>query len=306
MITPDELEEVWQAHFSPWMRARAVEQVLAYEDLTLSERDDAVLKAVKTLDGDLTRSGEHRLSSWEQGWKENLDAFVASGNLDDLAPRYFGKEPLVRWRQQYVRPAHQSFEYRMFGLLLDWVVDDWILKSDHVYEFGCGTGHNLLRVRERYPHATLMGLDWATSSQDVIRRIATTTGDARLESGQFDYFNPDLSLNLEEGATVLTVASLEQTGDQFKDFIDYLSNQPVDRVIHVEPVSELLDSDNLLDYLSIRYFGARNYLNGLVDYLRLKESRGDLQILREQRSYVGSFYIDGYSLVMWRPRTVEA
>jgi hypothetical protein len=151
-----------------------------------------------------------------------------------------------------------------------------------------------------------MGLDWATSSQDVIRSIATTTGDARLESGQFDYFNPDLSLNLEEGATVLTVASLEQTGDQFKDFIDYLSNQPIDRVIHVEPVSELLDSDNLLDYLSIGYFGARNYLNGLVDYLRLKESCGDLQILREQRSYVGSFYIDGYSLVMWRPGPVEA
>jgi SAM-dependent methyltransferase len=305
IISPEDLETVWQTHFSPWVRARAAEQALAYEELTPREHDAAVLRVVKTLDGNLTRSGGHRLSSWEQGWRENLQTYVASGSLDDLAPRYFGKEPLVRWRQRYIRALHSSLEYRMFGLLLDWIIDEWLLAPEHVYEFGCGTGHNLLRVRERHPQAKLTGLDWAETSQAVIRRIATTIGDDRLESRRFDYFNPDYSLTLEEGATVITVASLEQTGDQFKGFIDYLSGQPIERVIHVEPISELLDPDNLLDYLSIRYFRARNYLNGLVDYLHLKESRGDLQILRQQRSFVGSFFIDGYSLVMWRPINVK-
>lgn len=304
-ITPEELEAVWGTRFSPWMNARVGEKTLRYEALTQHEQDQAVLKVLKTLDGRLTRSGEHRLPSWEEGWRQNLDAFKQSGSLDDLAPRYFGKEPLVRWKQSFIRPLDSTFEYGMFGLLLDWILDDWLSEPPHVYEFGCGTGHNLLRIRERYPQSRLVGLDWAESSQETLRHIAQELGDTRLEAARFDYFNPDTSLALEEGSTVLTVASLEQTGGDFRNFIDYLLAQPVECVVHVEPIWELLDPDNLMDYLSIRYFYARNYLDGLVQYLRMKESVGELTVLRDQRSFVGSFYVDGYSVVMWRPATLR-
>jgi hypothetical protein len=38
--------------------------------------------------------------------------------------------------------------------LLDWVFEKYITNVDSVYEFGCGTGHNLLRVRDLFPKVT--------------------------------------------------------------------------------------------------------------------------------------------------------
>lgn len=292
----------WAAELSDWVRMRIDRRTLAYMDLSQEEHDDAVLRAIKSLEHPLEPAGQHRLPAWEAGWHENLVEFEATGSPDALAPHYFGKNPLVRWRQRYVRGLKSSLEYEMFGVLLDWVLDDWLGDPVMVYEFGCGTGHNLLRLRERFPHAHLVGFDWAKSSIDLVSRLSETTGDTRISSGHFDYFRPDETVVLQRGSSVLTVASLEQMGSDFEAFIDYLMGQPVACVTHLEPIGELLNPENLLDYLSLRYFRQRNYLHGLLDYLERKQDEGLVEILRAQRSYVGSFHIDGYSIVKWRPR----
>jgi hypothetical protein len=64
---------------------------------------------------------------------------------------------------------------------------------------------------------------------------------------------------------------------------------------------EPLDKSNNLDSLSIKYFNKRNYLNGL--YLRIEKlsKEGRLEIDRYFRSFVGSFFVDGYSVVVWKP-----
>ena len=72
-------------------------------------------------------------------------------------------------------------------------------------------------------------------------------------------------------------------------------------VIHVEPIGELLDQNNLMDYLSLEYFKKRNYLSGYLTRLRELESRQEIEIIMAQRSYMGSFFIDGYSIIIWRP-----
>lgn len=302
-LNPGDFATAWAAELSDWVRMRIERRTLAYIDLSQEEHDDAVLRAIKSLEHPLERAGQHRLPAWEAGWHENLVEFEATGSPEALAPRYFGKNPLVRWRQRYVRGLESSLEYEMFGVLLDWVLDDWLVDPATVYEFGCGTGHNLIRARERFPDAQLVGFDWAKSSMDLVSRLSEATGDARISSGHFDYFRPDVTTVLERGSSVLTVASLEQMGSDFEAFIDYLMGQPVACVIHLEPIGELLNPDNLLDYLSLRYFRQRNYLNGLLEYLERKQAEGRVEILRAQRSYVGSFHIDGYSIVKWRPRS---
>ena len=45
----------------------------------------------------------------------------------------------------------------------------------------------------------------------------------------------------------------------------------------------------------------RRYLSGFLPYLENLEQQGRLEIIKKQRIYYGSFFIEGHSLVVWRP-----
>ena len=100
---------------------------------------------------------------------------------------------------------------------------------------------------------------------------------------------------------MLTVAALEQTGTRYERFLRYLIKQKPKIVIHIEPIPELLDPDNLIDYLSIKYMEKRKYLSGYLTHLKELEKQGKIKILEARRSGIGSQYIDGYSIIAWRP-----
>jgi trans-aconitate methyltransferase len=202
---------------------------------------------------------------------------------------------------KWILPIDPELEYKLFGFLLDSLALKYLRDSENIYEFGCGTGHNLLRIRKINNRAVLTGLDWAKSSQKLIEEIARKTNDSLLKSDNFDYFNPNLDLVLPENSSVITIASLEQTGENFKKYIDYLRSQKCSLVIHVEPIGELLDESNEIDKLSISYFKKRNYLNGLLKYLQSLSAEGKIDIIDARRSHIGSFFIEGYSIIVWKP-----
>jgi len=66
-------------------------------------------------------------------------------------------------------------------------------------------------------------------------------------------------------------------------------------------MSEPLDSNELLQYLSIRYFNKRKYLEGYINKLRELEKRGKVVIHDVIRTGIGSLYIEGYSVIAWSP-----
>jgi hypothetical protein len=301
VISKSDLEQAWESNFSPWLSERLSQIDLRYAELSETDFSSAVIDILEVLNSDLGQAGEHRLPIWEAGWGENRENYLLHGNSGALIPGYFGKFSLVRWKQKLIAPNSEKMEYDLLGFLLDWVFDTYLDGSKVIYEFGCGTGHNLVRARARHQDAVLWGLDWAEESQRLIEAYAEEN-DNKLFARNFDYFNPDFTFKLESGSKVITVASLEQTGDRYKDFVAYLLAQPVDVVLHIEPVGEVLDSTNLLDYLSIQYFRKRGYLDGLLNHLRELEQEGELEILAARRTYVGSFFIDGYTLIAWRPR----
>ena len=65
---------------------------------------------------------------------------------------------------------------------------------------------------------------------------------------------------------------------------------------------ELLDSEKLVDYLSVKYFRKRNYLNKYLPYLEKLENEGKIEILTKNRINYGSLYVEGHSLIVWRPK----
>lgn len=300
-IQIEDLERTWNFKASPRFKSQFEELDLSYTELSETQRDEAILSFIDTLQGDLVKAGPHRMLDWERGWRENHNSFLESSDISDILPKYFGKIHLVRWQRNWILPSDERMEYNMLGLILEYLIEKYLSTKDKVYEFGCGTGHNLLRIRKHHENMTLFGLDWAESSQNLIEIIANQTNDQNLKAENFDYFNPNLGLKLPENSVVLTVASLEQTGSDFKEFINYLVTEKPRIVIHVEPMWEPLDSTHLLDSLSIKYFEKRNYLNGLLKYVEELESRNLVKIIDVQRTFVGSFFIEGYSILVWSP-----
>ena len=116
-----------------------------------------------------------------------------------------------------------------------------------------------------------------------------------------DFFNPDYNIEIPKNSAIYTVASLEQIGDEFGKIVDFMIEKKPSICIHMEPIDELLDKDILVDNLSIKYFRKRNYLNGFLPYLESLEEKNKIKILKKQRIFSGSYFIEGHSLIVWKP-----
>ena len=274
-----------------------------YKEISTKEQDELLIRIMEALiDGGLVKAGEHRRSEWDEGWQENFNAINQSdGGLNSIIPGYFNKYNVIRWGGRFIRPVSEHFEKNSLSIITDWMYSKYFRNMSRICEFGCGTGHNLIRARDVNKNAELWGGDWAHSSQRIIEKMRISGIDPKVYGHNFDYFNPDKNFQLPNNTGVVTIASLEQVGDRWSNFIEYLIDQRPKICIHIEPISELLDSSILLDYLSIRYFEKRNYLKGFLTGLKKLEDSGKVIIHKAQRTGIGSLFIEGYSIVVWQP-----
>jgi len=274
-----------------------------YEHLTDDQNEELLLIIVKTLlEGNPIKAGESRINDWDDGWGENLNLLKSEQvSVENLTPKYFNKYNVVRLNGKFIQPVSEQFEKNTLGIILDWISEKYFGNASHIYEFGCGTGHNLLRVRGVNKIAQLWGLDWAKSSQKIINMARDSGIDSNIYSHNFDYYKPDYNFKLAPDSIIYTVASLEQVGDKWDKFVDYLLDQKPKLCVHIEPIAELLSQDNLLDYLSVQYFLKRNYLSGFLTGLRELEKQKKIRIFDARRTNIGSLFIEGYSLVIWKP-----
>ena len=256
-----------------------------YSYLTKKEEDQAIIQIIDTLlDPSLVCSGPHRKKQWEKGWEQNLK----EGSIE---PHYFGKYKINRLNGRFVKALDKNYERDMLYTIVDHITDKYLKNIDDVYEFGCGTGHILQRIRQQNYEIELHGLDWTKSSQKILDKLG-------IWNCNFDFFKPS-SLKLLPNSAVYTVAALEQLGTNYKKFVSYLLKVKPSIIIHIEPIEELLDPTNLLDNLSLKYFKKRKYLSGYLTYLRKLEKCGKIRIIETKRSGIGSLFIEGYSIIIW-------
>ncbi len=300
-IAQQDFATIFQDSLSAFVKEKIKNFDFIARKVTAPDRDKVLLKIIKTLlDPRLIKAGKHRQDQWEKGWAENLELYIKYGK-ESIIPRYFGKHNIVRWKQQFLIPISANFEYNMLAVIQYWLFDKYLRSSNSIYEFGCGTGHNLVRVREVNSSANVWGLDWARSSQEILKKMRSERSDPKLNFYNFDFFNPGTNFKLNKKSAIYTVAALEQIGNNFQPFIDYLLENKPEICIHIEPIAELLDPNNLTDYLSILYFKKRNYLNGYLSKLQELESMGKIKIHKALRSFIGSLYTEGYSIIVWSP-----
>jgi SAM-dependent methyltransferase len=237
------------------------------------------------------------------GWEENFKS-LKTGGLDSLIPKYFGKFPYVRFAGKFYG-ANRDTELRFLRLILLNEIE-WLLKSfsiDTLFEFGCGTGHNLFFLQSIFKDLRFVGTDWSRKSGEIIQYASTKFDISNVATVEpFDYFKPNRDLEIGDNTGIMTIASLEQVGGEFEDFLDFIIARRPRFAIHIEPEEELLDSKSTFDQSSIDYIRKRGYLTGFMSGLKKREIRGEIMILRIIRSHLGSFPMDGYSVFVWAPK----
>jgi len=302
ILSVKDFARIFNDNLSSLMIKKINQANLIYQEISSEEKDACLMKIIDTLlDDYLVYSGEHRHEQWDKGWGENLKEYTEKKDFKSVEPKYFGKYSINRFEKRFIKAISDDFEVKMLGILQYWLFEKYLKDYDYIYEFGCGTGHNLLRLREINEKAEMWGLDWAKSSQKLITNLKNNGVDNKIFGANFDFFKPDYKFNLKKNSAIFTVAALEQVGDRYKEFVDYLLRNKPALCLHIEPLAELLEpKSNLLDCLSVAYFLKRKYLSGYLDYLKILEKQGKIKIIETRRSYIGSFFIDGYSIIIWR------
>ena len=150
-----------------------------------------------------------------------------------------------------------------------------------------------------FPDKLLHGLDWVESSKNILDRLSPKFG-GRLHGHIFDMFSPNPEIPFGSTSALFTAGALEQLGTRFDVFLDFILQRKPQICVHLEPIYELYNEDVLFDYVAARFSLARNWLRGFLPRLNELESQGLIEIIKVKRT-VGSFFHDGYSIVVWRP-----
>lgn len=306
-ITLDSLKEIWKLEIAKSVRASNKNFQISYRCLEFSEFEFYILKMIKELYRDLREAGSHRQHEWQSGWGENLQAFAHSKSNIDAIPKYFNKYDAIRFAGKLIIPIEPSpnapggAELSLLTIWIQTLGAIYFEQVDTIMEFGCGTAHNLISLQRIFPDYAFVGLDWANSSQEICQLISKENPSFNLSGLNFDFYSPNYDIRVGSKAAVLTVAALEQVGKDFVPFVNYLKVTKPNIVVNIEPIAEVLDNSNLLDYLSIRYFEKRKYLSGFLQHLQSEQDAGAVEILEVKRSNFGSLFIEGYTAVVWRP-----
>lgn len=273
-----------------------------HRKLTNKERDQLLIKTLKKIDySELSVAGPHRKSDWEDGWKENLDDFIKSGfDLKSLVPKYHNKNLPVRLNRDFILPVSPDFVASVTHVFRSWLFQKYFQDIDSIYEFGCGTAHNLAYLASLYPQKKLYGFDWASSSQQIIQLLEKHFG-YKIKGYNFDFFDPDRNIHIENTSAVFTFGALEQIGSEYNKYLEFILERSPAICINVEGLNELYDSTHLLDYLALKFHTKRNYLNSYLTQLRSLESQGKIEIIKVHHQQFG-FYDDPHSYVVWKPK----
>jgi hypothetical protein len=288
--------------FPKYIEDKLNELDLKYRFPNNKERDEAILENIKYLiEEEPVVAGDDRINIWENGWSENLEEYKETGDLLSIAPKYLGKHKIQRLNGKFIIPESENFEIHLVSIFQLIIFDKYLKEYSNIYEFGAGTGHNLLRVRSINKNANLYSMEWTKAGVDLINYVAKDLNDDKLFGILFDNTKPNYDIKLGLNSAVYTFAALEQLGDRTDKIIDYwLTNKPA-IIINIEPMREVLDNNELLQYLSSQYCKKRGYIKSYTQKLKSLENKGLVKVHEIIKPNMGGLFIDNYSIVIWSP-----
>jgi hypothetical protein len=303
-ITVEEFEEILGIKLSTEAEKFVNDNNFEYEFANLEEHHLGLIKFVNFLTEYKKESGPEYQEIWEKGWQQNLDLFKSSGELIDLIPKFVRKKEMIRLKGRWISPVNPDFETNFVMVLRDAVFRENFSNSSSIWEFGSGTGLNLVHLSKVLPDKRLFGCDWAKPSVQILAELNKKL-NLNIQGFQLDLFHPDnqFSENILENSGLFTIGTMEQLGQNYQPILDFILASNFRRIVHIETNYELYDENNFLDFLSMKYIVKRNWLRGYFSVLRDLEKVGRVRIIQERKTF-GSFFHDGYTITVWENLSV--
>lgn len=249
----------------------------------------------------LRRVGANDPTVWENGW-EDVYRFIMTKdiNFNELKPQYFHEKAPCRLFGNFVEQISDNFEYWV-GLLVRCVYFNKHLSSlEGIYEFGCGTGINILILNKINENLHLTGCDWAKASKDILLKMPVK-GKGTINGYRFNMLTLQGEIDfIKKNCGLLTVHALEQLGRNWNEFLQFIIRNNPQICVHIEPLFELYQNADVYSNLAADYHVKRGYLNGFVDEIKSLESKGMATIIELHRIEYSGLYHEAYSILVWK------
>lgn len=292
-LVPAWEDRIFEAMFGGPLDDAAIAEIAQhdwrYEALRDEKRDEVILDLLRRLDVRSFSIAGQQTDRWETGWSRNLETYRKTGDLMALDPGYWRPASVLRIGGEFVRPVDPMFEVNWYKVFRGWFARKYLSQFDAIYEFGCGSGHNIAFLAQLFPDKKIYGYDWADSSVEIIRELRKRFPN--VNGGKYDFFAP-VYWKYPQNSAVLTVGALEQTGTRWRPFLDALREGKPAKCFHIEPIYEWYNPDSLVDHTAIKIHEARGFMRGFVK---------EIQPVRQHRTGFGSLLLEGYGQLAWKP-----
>jgi hypothetical protein len=273
---------------------------MSYRLADRNEIEEHIMDSLHRADSSRKSFSSTNEIAFEKGWRENIQLATEQGvNIDSLKPGYFRSSKFLRYKKDIVITKNTNIEYDLFFLSRLLFFTKYLRDYKSIYEFGCGSCSNLFILSSLFPEKELFGLDWASSSIEITNMLNESIKNP-IRGYRFDMLKPDINFKIKSESAILTIHAMEQLGDKFGVFLQYLIDSKPSVVIHYEPILEMYDKENLYDYLAMNYSEKRGYLSGYLSALNKLANKKIIEIIEVNRPYIGGVYHES-SLVVWRP-----
>src|SRR5688500_8650569 len=148
-----ELFGVDETHITGITKSVIENHDFSYRQIVGDEREKLILEILKRIDRDEQVIGaDERKEVWYKGWDANRQDFLNSGySLEALLPKFIRPGQPMRIKRVFAQPNDPWFELRFVEVLRSWMFQEFFKPFANVYEFGCGTGFNLVSLAQQFP-----------------------------------------------------------------------------------------------------------------------------------------------------------
>ena len=247
---------------------------LNFRYLNYKENNDLIITILNRIFSDTQIVGSRgRKNRWFRGWDQTFDDYKKNKNINSLLPKFYTarENKFFRLGGKFIKVKNQKFEIKILDIYRNWYFKKYFSKVDNIYEFGAGTGHNLVELSK-----------------------------VNLNSFYFDMLKPNHKVKLLNNSAIYTSGAVEQLSGNIDKFLKYIVLQRPRIILHVEPCIDFYDDKNLTDYLGKMFQTRRKYTSNLLSKLKNLEKKGDIKIVKVCKSPFGSLMMEGYNLIVWK------